>query len=222
MMKTKSSIPGLAVAVGWPVMKTFALLLLLACLPCCFGQTDAYLITAGDWSAPVSDEIWTLRGRLLVSHPAPQTETKKSFELWNGARVYLELQNVSRVKDPIEIFIPGYLPMNCEMRDGHDKLLIGFEVWQLPDGPQPPQFTVTLPGDSTLRMPANTLVGTRNSDRWIIGLPKRSWEMEFGGTNEYFLSATFSPPTNHPSDLNYHVWQGTLRLPKVEIPVNNP
>jgi hypothetical protein len=105
------------------------------------------------------------------------------------------------------------------MRDGHDKLLIGYEVWQLPDGPRPPQFTVTLPGDSTLRMPANTLIGTRHSDVWIIGLPQRSWEIHIGGTNEYFLSATFSPPTNHPSSLGYHVWQGTLNLPKVKIDV---
>jgi len=200
-------------------MKTFALFLLFASLPCCFGQTDAYLITAGDWSVPVSDEIWTLRGRLLVSHPPTQTEPAKSLELWNGARVYLELQNVSDVTDPVEIFIPGYLPMNCEMRDGHDQLLVGQEVWQLPDGPRPPQFTVTLPGDSILRLPANTLIATRKADVWVIGLPQRSWELQTGGTNEYYLSATFSPLTNHPSALNYHVWQGTLKLPKVRIPV---
>jgi hypothetical protein len=32
------------------------------------------------------------------------------------------------------------------------------------------------------------------------------------------LSGTFTPPADHPSALKYHIWQGTLKLPKVKIP----
>jgi hypothetical protein len=35
---------------------------------------------------------------------------------------------------------------------------------------------------------------------------------------EFYLSGTFTPPADHPSPLKYHVWQGTLKLPKVKIP----
>ena len=64
-------------------MKIIAFLLLVACLPCCFGQTDTNLLASGDWSDVVKDgDGYALRGRLLVydEHTAP-----------NHARIYMEL-----------------------------------------------------------------------------------------------------------------------------------
>jgi hypothetical protein len=46
------------------------------------------------------------------------------------------------------------------------------------------------------------------------------WTIPPGATSDYFLSATLTPQTNHPSALNYNLWQGTLQLPKVKIPAD--
>jgi hypothetical protein len=51
---------------------------------------------------------------------------------------------------------------------------------------------------------------------WI--LPTAAGDAAANATAEYYLSGTFTPPADHPSPLKYHVWQGTLKLPKVKIP----
>jgi hypothetical protein len=43
------------------------------------------------------------------------------------------------------------------------------------------------------------------------------WRINTGPGNAYFLSGTFSPPTNHPSPPGCHVWGGMLKLPPVKI-----
>jgi hypothetical protein len=43
-----------------------------------------------------------------------------------------------------------------------------------------------------------------------------------GDTNGYFLSATFTPSKQHKSPLDYDVWGGTLKLPRVLISVHQP
>jgi hypothetical protein len=48
------------------------------------------------------------------------------------------------------------------------------------------------------------------------------WSIPPDATNDYYLSATFSPTTNHPSALKYPLWQGTLNLPKVKISIKKP
>jgi hypothetical protein len=201
-------------------MKYITLLLLLAASQVSFGQTDTNVIAIGDWSASVTSGHYPLRGRLLICKPEPQSNMEKKFGVWNGARVYVELQIVGdAISDPTEIFINRFLPMHAEMRDGHDKPIGGdTNGWHMWDGPVPHQYTVTLPFDSTLRLPASTGVGTQNPDVLVIAVPEQAWSIRLGDTNDYYLSATFSPPTNHPSCLNYHVWQGTLQLPKLKIP----
>jgi hypothetical protein len=201
-------------------MKTITLLLLLVVCQFSFGQTDTNVIAIGDWSVPVISGYYPLRGRLLIYKPEPQNSMAKKVGLWNGARVYVELQVIGNaLNDPTEIFVNGYLPMHAEMRDGHDKLIGGnTNGWHMWDGPMPPRYTATLPFDSTLRLRASTGVGTQNPDDLLIAVPEQAWSIRLEDTNDYYLSATFSPPTNRPSCLNYHVWQGTLQLPKLKIP----
>ena len=53
----------------------------------CLGQTDANLLAAGDWSAPVRDENGVgavLRGRLLVYDDQGRSAA-------NHARIYIEI-----------------------------------------------------------------------------------------------------------------------------------
>jgi hypothetical protein len=201
-----------------------AFFIFAASVRCCLGQTDTNLLAMGDWSAPVTDQVWTLRGRLLIYAPLPEPADEKKAGLWNAARVYLELQlvdpNIFTFGDPTEIYIDRYLPMHCEMRDGHDNLIPGQEAWRILEGPQPPQFAVVLSTDSTVRLRASTGVCAQRPGVLKIAVPERAWALPKTDTNEYFLSATFSPSTNHPGALDHHLWQGTLHLPKVKIPLN--
>ena len=191
-----------------------------AFVQCCFGQTDTNVLAVGDWSAPVRDGIWPLRGRLLVYDAVPD---KGSDVMWPEARVYLELQHVPDVpmamKLSLGVFTDDLTKLQFEMRDGHDKL-IKPEYISI-DGVLADPFLAILPPDSTLRVRVDMEVRGETPDGLLVCVPAGAWILRPGVTNDYYLSATFSHPTNNPSDLNYHVWQGTLQLPKVKIPVEN-
>jgi hypothetical protein len=202
-------------------------IMIIACLAAttafhsyCSGQTDTNLLAAGDWSEPVSDVIWPLRGRLLLCD-AP---ARGNDLMWPEARVYLELQHVPDVpmasKLPIEIYTDEWSAgLQCEMRDGHDKLIARESIAY--NGLLPAPVTVTLPPDSTLRLRADRGVRSPTPDGLLIWVSGGPWRIRPGDTNDYFLSGTFSPPTNQsPSVLKSHVWHGTLRLPSVKIPID--
>ena len=55
------------------------------------------------------------------------------------------------------------------------------------------------------------------SGTWIIPANARA-DAPANAAAEFYLSGTFTPPADHPSALKYHIWQGTLKLPKVKIP----
>ena len=201
-----------------PTMKTFTLFLLLACLPCCFGQTDTNLLATGVWSEAVSDSGGhALRGRLLVYDGSGQPGT-------NHARVYLELQNVvpGIWVEPIEVYFGhgGRFDLDFEMSDqlGHPIEPAMAAPW---NGPAPKPFWVTLPRESTLRLRADAPLGPleKREGLQILAGGFRCWTIPPNTTKAFYLSATFTPPQDHPSPLNYHVWQETLKLPKVKIPV---
>jgi hypothetical protein len=61
-------------------------------------------------------------------------------------------------------------------------------------------------------------LGTGKHDGLEILVHGRRCLIRPSATNDFFLSGSFTPATNHPSALKYHVWQGTLKLPKVKIP----
>ena len=201
-------------------MKTIALFLFLASFPCCFGQTDTNVIATGDWSEAVSDsDGYALRGRLLVydEQSAP-----------NHARVYLELQHVFKGPGwwdgPLEIYfdIGRSDDLHFEMRDKLDQPVPQFPV--VIRGPTPSSCWVTLPCDSTVRLRADiyTLGPPEKPDGLEILVRGGCWLIRPNATNDFFLSGSFTPSTDHPSSLKYHVWRGTLKLPKAKIPVKKP
>ena len=189
---------------------------------CCFGQTDTNLIATGDWSETVSDsDGHTLRGRLLVYDDQTQSAA-------NHARIYLELQHVFKVgwSNPLEIYFDIGIrsDLHLELRDKLDQ-----PIPQEPvaiRGPVPYPCWVTLPCDSTVRLRADTYtLGPRSKPdglEILVGGGFGCWIIRPNATNDFFLSGSFRPPKDHPSPLNYHVWQGTLKLPKVKIPVKKP
>jgi hypothetical protein len=201
-------------------MKIIAFLLLVACLPCCFGQTDTNLLASGDWSEVVKDgDGYALRGRLLVydEHTAP-----------NHARIYMELQHVFKGPgwwdSPLEIYfkISGSDVLHFEMRDEFGQPVPMYPVAII--GPVESPYWVALPCDSTVRLRAdccNMGPSSKPDGLEIFMQDSSCWLIRPDATNEFYLSASFTPPTDHPSPLKYHVWQGTLKLPKVKIPVEN-
>jgi hypothetical protein len=200
-------------------MKTIAFFLLLASLPWCFGQTDTNLIATGDWSEAVSDgPDHALRGRLLLYD-------ERSPSAANHARVYLELQHVfaGGWANPIEVYFEfgNRNDLHFEM---HDKL--GQPIHQQPVltiGPVANPYWVTLPCESTVRLRADTLLGPQSKpDGLEILVPGGCWIIPPRATNDFFLSATFTPPKDHSSSLHYYVWQGSLELPSVKISPKKP
>jgi hypothetical protein len=59
---------------------------------------------------------------------------------------------------------------------------------------------------------------TPKPDGLLIMLGSGTWIIAANAAGEFYLSGTFTPPADHPSALKYHIWQGTLKLPKVKIP----
>lgn len=212
-----------------PTMRTILLFLLLASCPCCFCQTDTNVLAVGDWSEPVRDsDGHTLRGRLLVYGAQGQN----NLGFYGHARVYLELQHphISGWYNPMEIFY-SIRDLHFEMRDGFDKPIPQENVSIR--GPTLLPCWVTLPCDSTVRLRADeALLGSQSKPEGLeILVHSGCWLIPPVATNDFFFSATFSPTTNHTSfisrlakpDPQYHLWQGTLKLPKVKIPLkNNP
>jgi hypothetical protein len=205
-------------------MRTILLFLLLASCRCCFCQTDTNVLAVGDWSEPVRDSAgYTLRGRLLVYGAQGQN----NLGFWGHARVYLELQHphISGWYDTMEILY-SIRDLHFEMRDWFDP--IPQEPVDI-GGPTLLPCWVTLPCDSTVRLRADeALLGSQSKPEGVeIFVANGRWVIRPSATNDFFLSATFSPGTNQSSvtsrlaqqhDPNYHLWQGTLKLPKVDIP----
>jgi hypothetical protein len=187
---------------------------------CCFGQTDTNVLAVGDWSAPARDGMWPLRGRLLVYDAVPD---KGNDVMWPGARIYLELQHVADVpmamKLSVGVFTDDLTKLKFEMRDGHDKL-IEPEYISI-NGVLADPFSAILPPDSILRVRVDSEVEGERPDGLLVCVPEGAWILRSGVTNDYYLSAIFSHPTNNPTGFKYHIWQGTLLLPKVKIPTEN-
>jgi hypothetical protein len=144
----------------------------------------------------------------------------------NHARIYLELQHVFKGAwyNPLEIYFDIGLSddLHFEMRDKFDQPVPQFPVKIR--GPAPNPCWVTLPCDSTVRLRADTYTLGPPSKPDGLGILVRGgcWLIRPNATNDFFLSGSFTPSTDHPSSLKYHVWRGTLKLPKVKIPVEKP
>ena len=208
-------------------MKPLALILLLAAAACSFAA-DTNVIAVGEWSAPVGSSGigpysgGTLRGRLLLAE-SPKPGAPRT---WHDVAVYLELQECADSWG-------GTIDVYCNMIDAaacHWELLDGSGK-PVPESPggfgggAPGRYWVTLPTDSTVRLRATVYGGGKGEDgRLHIMFLSHDWQIPSRSTNDYFLSGTFTvvPPTNHVAVSEHRVWQGTLTLPAMKIPVQKP
>lgn len=197
-------------------MKTASIRLIafLALLLCCHwsfaGKPDAGVTLVGEWSEAVRDaDGHTLRGRLVVCDDRPAS---------NRARVYLELEHGGS-NAPVEVYhdIEG-TALNLELRDEHDRLVPRrvFAVRRL----ALPACWATLLCDSTVRLRSDLYAVslTPNPEGLLFLLGSGTWVIPANAATDFYLSGTFTPSADHPSPLKYHVWKGTLKLPKVKIP----
>lgn len=144
--------------------------------------------------------------------------------IYGNARVYLELQHgfSGGWYLPIEVYFDITHGLQFEIRDASGS----------PVRSEPYSTGAFLPSPCWLTLPCDSIVRVRADPGWgsqrktegvsILLLNGGLWVIRPGSTNESFLSATVSPPTNHQSALKYNVWQGTLKLPKVKIPAKKP
>ena len=192
-------------------MKTLLSIIFVFVNCLCFAGPVAEPKFTGEWSEPTNG----LRGRLLVAEGAKDKYGVK----WGF--VYLELQNLSSADTVYVYYAVGKSPLKCELRDSDGKSVKN-SLGAAGEG-TPPACWLTLPLDSTLRF----LTGSSGSapdypclfvvSAWVGG----KWAIPDTATNDYYLSGTFSSvsPTN---ETRPHVWEGTLKLPAVRIPVKKP
>jgi hypothetical protein len=200
------------------------------------SQAEADLFGVGDWSETVADaQGYKLRGRLVLCAGQHLTGLQSQFpEIWQYTRVYLELQHVylwNRYSQ-VELFDAAQ-DLRLELRDGLGKPAIPgiFDAEgraaELAGSYGAYPGWVTLPFDTTVRLRVDLgMYSTSKTDTqviwmerecWMLPANSRGWTLPVNPPGDYFLSGTFSPSTNHPSSLAYHVWHGTLKLPPVKI-----
>ena len=159
----------------------------------------------GAWSESVNG----IQGRLII------TEDPK----FNGTRMiaaYLELQNVSDVGTPIEIYFDSTHVIQCQLLDANDKPIAmpGLSA----DIMTPLPFWLTLPYDSSLRFRISVSgYGVPKDAGTLIQMECGGWLIKATDQGEYALEVTFfSRPSKE--DKERRAWKGTLKLPKVRIP----
>ena len=215
-------------------MKSITLLILFTAHACRVAAGDTNVLATGDWSKPVSDFLgYELRGRLLLCDSPKDKVTA----------VYLELQECSDNWG-------GIIDVYCNMKptvafgarpdaQGKEHIEKAAAVWELRDasdkpvpespggfgGGAPGAHWITSPCDSTVSLRASVYGGGRLKDGSLsIFFLSNHWIIPPRSTNDFYLSCTFTvdPPTNHVALPEHHIWQGTLHLPKMKIPVQRP
>src|SRR5215210_2681006 len=160
----------------------------------------------GDWS----DVVKGIQGRITISED-------HTFNGTTIVAVYLELRNVSNIGDAIEIYFDPIHTFQCQLLDANDKPVATAGLPASIMVPRP--FWLILPYDSSLRFRISVEgYGVPRNEGALIPLECGDWIIKSGDKGEYKLDVTFA--VNPPKvDIDRRVWRGTLKLPRVKIPV---
>ena len=135
-------------------------------------------------------------------------------------RVYVELQNVRKVLNPMEIYVDMKGPLTCELLDdaGKPPALappFGASIVAIPP------YWLVLPVDSSLKFgnPLSDLTVPKlgQSGLWLAG-GYGWWFIPDNPPGHYSLSGTFSAPAPQEPIKHRTAWSGVLKLPAVKIP----
>jgi hypothetical protein len=164
------------------------------------------VVAAGDWSEPVEG----VRGRLIVTLGRTLGGGKV-----RETTIYLELQEVSdAVGQPKDVYFdPSHERLKCQLLDADGK-----EVPQgagARSGGNPGPCWLTLPHDSTIRLPVSPYgFGRDPADGLLLPFTQSQWLIPAGQTRHLAATFTSQPPKGHDRT---KVWQGTLTLPKMSV-----
>ena len=164
----------------------------------------------GEWSEPANG----LRGRLLFG------VGEKLFGTRMGV-TYLELQNVSKGDTMYVYYRAASSPFRCALMDSAGKT--NSSQGAVYDGWIPEACWLALPHDSALRFRV-TLGGfgvPQNGGLFVAGCIPDCWAIPPTATNDYFLSGRLVVATPN-GETRPRVWEGTLSLPRVRLPVKSP
>lgn len=194
--------------------KAIILLLLASCRFGFCSAVDTNVTAIGAWSEPVRNRHAELRGRIVIV----------------DAFVFIDLQECSGVAGScLEIEWNPESTLKFELTNDN-----GVPVPACPggySGPGLPHDWLKMPPDSMMRLRASPFNGggrQKDGSLLIMSPDFQTWAVRPTATNECFLAVTLSIPTpaaavltNQPH-IDRHMldtWQGTLKLPKVKIPV---
>ena len=200
------------------IVGLFALLLFFGSVPYASAQIDKHILGTGAWSKPVTDTDHTLRGRLLVY----DDDARESI---NHVRVYLELQHIFEGGWPLPPEIHYDLDgakraLQLKLCDGRGRTLPRETNYADRGSARIYPFWVTLPCDSLLRLRADiyTMGLTPKPKGLVVQVEDGIWIVP-PHHRPVYLSGTFTPPLDRRSSAKHFVWQGTLELPPVKIPI---
>jgi hypothetical protein len=159
----------------------------------------------GSWSEPVEG----VRGRIIV---AEDPKVNGTIML----AVYLELQNVSDVANPIEIYFDPDRTVQCQLLDANNKpaAISGLPASIM----QPPPFWLSLPYDSSMRFRVSVSgYGVPKDAGRLIPMTCGDWIIKADDHAVRSLEVTLnvSPPK---ATSGHRAWRGTIKMPGVKIP----
>jgi hypothetical protein len=187
--------------VPWNMKEIIYLILLIL-----LGSIYSYASTeeTGAWSEPVNG----LRGRLIA----------KEDSTFRGTRmiaVYMELENVSDVGNPMQLYFDPIKSVESRCVDSNGK-----DLKQPPtaaDVITPSAYWLSIPNDGKLRFKISvTGYGVYDNSGTNIQMMSGNWLIKPGDKQKYYLQAKF---ISQPPELSrIRAWSGEVELPKVLIP----
>jgi hypothetical protein len=130
--------------------------------------------------------------------------------------VYLELQNVSDVGTPMEIYYDPHSAVACRLLDASENPIKSTPAPFSIELPFP--YWIMLPHDSTLRFRISVSGYAHRTDEegLFVGLALADWLIPLKHVSSVSLSASFSSSPKKTSR-QVNVWQGVIRLPKLRM-----
>jgi hypothetical protein len=165
-------------------------------------------------------EVW--------SQPVNGIQARFSFadgDICNGTRiitVFLELQNVSDVGNPIYLLYDSDYSIKAELFDSCGKPVSPPRSSSF-DGCVQEPFFICLPYNSTIKFDVTANgYGIPKDEKALIGLSSRDWVIKRGDSAEYFLGGTFTAEKpKEPVNKDQCIWTGKIEIPKARVNVLN-
>jgi hypothetical protein len=198
------------------MMKSLALLLVLASCPCCIMAEEHKAIAVSDWSKSVESHDRSLRARMLVLEGRSRAYAGPDDEVL----VYVEIENSNSAwGKPLNVYFDAPKGLNFEVLDANDKPVPHSPTFG--SGGDVGSCWITIPYDSSVRLRANPGGWGRGKSTDLV-LPLRPMQGQYWRLppeKDYYITGSLriSPPTEDKIE-HFDDWRGVLKFPKTKIP----